>query len=82
MEARTGLYQFNVTVPNIPDNPAMPLTFYLGGTARTQTLYVAKDYFSQKKRWWLRLHEKNGKLNEMPCHHKLDRNRIMGGCGY
>jgi len=25
----------------------------------------------QKKRWWLRLHEKNGKLNEMPCHHKL-----------
>jgi site-specific recombinase XerC len=29
------------------------------------------DYYSQKKRWWLRLHEKNGKLNEMPCHHKL-----------
>jgi integrase/recombinase XerD len=31
-----------------------------------------EDYFSQKKRWWLRLHEKNGKLNEMPCHHKLE----------
>jgi integrase/recombinase XerD len=29
------------------------------------------DYYPQKKRWWLRLHEKNGKLNEMPCHHKL-----------
>jgi len=25
-----------------------------------------------KKHWWLRLHEKNGKLNEMPCHHKRE----------
>jgi hypothetical protein len=31
-----------------------------------------EDYFHQKKRWWLRLREKNGKLNEMPCHHKLE----------
>jgi integrase/recombinase XerD len=31
-----------------------------------------ENYYSQKKRWWLRLHEKNGKVNEMPCHHKLE----------
>ena len=31
-----------------------------------------EDYFPQKKRWWLRLREKNGKVNEMPCHHKLE----------
>ena len=31
-----------------------------------------EDYYSQEKRRWLRLHEKNGKLNEMPCHHKLE----------
>ena len=31
-----------------------------------------EDYFPQKKRWWLRLHEKNGKLYDMPCHHKLE----------
>ena len=31
-----------------------------------------EDYYPQKKRWWLRLHEKNGKVNEMPCHHKLE----------
>jgi hypothetical protein len=30
-----------------------------------------EDYFPQKKRWWLRLRKKNGKLNDMPCHHKL-----------
>jgi len=33
---------------------------------------AVEDYFPQKKRWWLRLREKNGKLNEMPCHHKLE----------
>ena len=32
-----------------------------------------EDYYSQKKRWWLRLSEKNGKVNEMPCHHKLEQ---------
>jgi hypothetical protein len=31
-----------------------------------------EDYFPQKKRWWLRLHEKNGKVKEMPCHNKLE----------
>jgi hypothetical protein len=31
-----------------------------------------EDYYPQKKRWWVRLHEKNGKVNEMPCHHKLE----------
>jgi integrase len=31
-----------------------------------------EDYFPLKKRWWLRLREKNGKVNEMPCHHKLE----------
>ena len=32
-----------------------------------------EDYFPLKKRWWLRLHEKNGKVNEMGCHHKLEQ---------
>ena len=30
-----------------------------------------EDYFSNGKRWWLRLHEKGGKRHEMPAHHKL-----------
>jgi integrase/recombinase XerD len=32
-----------------------------------------EDYFPLKKRWWLRLQEKGGKVNEMGCHHKLDQ---------
>jgi len=31
-----------------------------------------EDFFLQGKRWWLRLHEKNGKVIEMPCHHNLE----------
>ena len=31
-----------------------------------------EDYYPQKKRWWLRLREKNGKVNQVPCHHKLE----------
>jgi len=36
-----GLYQFNLVVPSIPDNSAAPLTFSVGGTAGTQTLFTA-----------------------------------------
>ena len=32
-----------------------------------------EDYFPLKKRWWLRLQEKSGKVNEMGCHHKLEQ---------
>lgn len=32
-----------------------------------------EDYFPLRKRWWLRLREKGGKVNEMGCHHKLEQ---------
>ena len=36
-----GLYQFNITVPQIANNDLVPLTFSLNGTAGSQTLYTA-----------------------------------------
>lgn len=36
-----GLYQFNVVVPSVPDNDAVPLNFTLGGANGSQTLYTA-----------------------------------------
>jgi uncharacterized protein (TIGR03437 family) len=36
-----GLYQFNVAVPTITANNAVPLTFSQGSVAGTQTLYTA-----------------------------------------
>jgi integrase/recombinase XerD len=32
-----------------------------------------EDYFPLKKRYWVRLHEKGGRVNEMGCHHKLEQ---------
>ncbi len=37
----TGLYQINVTVPNIPPTATAPLTFTLNGVPGTQMLYIA-----------------------------------------
>lgn len=36
-----GLYQFNVTVPNVSSSDAVPVTVTVGGVAQTQTLYIA-----------------------------------------
>ena len=30
------------------------------------------DYYVQKRRGWVRLHEKGGKVTELPCHHNLE----------
>ncbi|HWZ52320.1 MAG TPA: tyrosine-type recombinase/integrase [Granulicella sp.] len=32
-----------------------------------------EDYYVQKRRSWVRLHEKGGKVTELPCHHNLDQ---------
>jgi uncharacterized protein (TIGR03437 family) len=37
----TGLYQFDVVVPNVNTSNAMPFSFNLGGTPGGQTLYIA-----------------------------------------
>lgn len=31
-----------------------------------------EDVYTEKRRTWVRLHEKGGKRHEMPCHHNLD----------
>jgi uncharacterized protein (TIGR03437 family) len=36
-----GLYQFDVLVPQVPDNDLIPLTFSLNGIQGTQTLFTA-----------------------------------------
>lgn len=42
-----------------------------------------EDVFVQRRRLWLRLHEKGGKWHEMPCHHKLETylHAYIDGCG-
>jgi uncharacterized protein (TIGR03437 family) len=37
----TGLYQFNVVVPTVSTNAALPISIKLGGATGSQTLYIA-----------------------------------------
>lgn len=46
---------------------AMVYTF---GRVGAVTTMKVEDYYQNGKKWWLRLHEKNGKVIEMPVHHK------------
>jgi len=45
-----------------------------------------EDYFPQGKRYWFRLHEKGGKLHDVPAHHKAETESIrrygLSGCRY
>jgi len=48
----------------------MTYTFARVGAAAEKTRI--EDVYTQGRRMWVRLHEKGGKLHEMPCHHKLE----------
>ena len=32
-----------------------------------------EDYYIQNRCGWVRLHEKGGKVTELPCHHNLEQ---------
>jgi integrase/recombinase XerD len=64
------------TVVGLRDRALIAVMTYTFARVGAIVGLTLEDYFSQKKRWWLRLREKNGKVNEMPCHHKLE----VSGC--
>ena len=60
------------TVVGLRDRAIIAVMTYTFARVGAVVALTVEDYYAQKKRWWLRLHEKNGKVNEMPCHHKLE----------
>jgi integrase/recombinase XerD len=60
------------SVVGLRDRAIIAVMTYTFARVGAVVALTGEDYFPQKKRWWLRLREKNGKLNEMPCHHKLE----------
>ena len=58
------------TVVGLRDRALIAVMTYTFARVGAVVALTVEDYYSQKKRWWL--HEKNGKVNEMPCHHKLE----------
>ena len=60
------------TVVGLHDRALIAVMIYTFAPVGAVVALNVEDYFPQKKRWWLRLREKNGKINEMPSHHKLE----------
>jgi integrase/recombinase XerD len=72
-EARELLKGMDIsTVVGLRDRALIATMTYTFARVGAVVALKVEDYYPQKKRWWLRLHEKNGKLNEMPCHHRLE----------
>jgi integrase/recombinase XerD len=61
------------TVVGLRDRAIIGVMTYTFARVSAVVALNVEDYFLLNKCWWLRLHEKNGKLNEMPCHHKLEQ---------
>jgi site-specific recombinase XerD len=60
------------TVVGLRDRAIIAVMTYTFARVSAVVGLKIEDYYPQKKRWWVRLREKNGKVNEMPCHHKLE----------
>ena len=45
---------------------------YSFGRVSAISAMKVKDYFQKGRRYFIRLHEKNGKEHEVPVHHKAD----------
>ncbi len=60
------------TVLGLRDRAAIATMTYAFARVGAMVALKVEDYYPQKKRRWMRLHEKNGKVNEVPCHHHLE----------
>jgi len=60
------------TVVGLRDRAIIAVITYTFARVGAVVALTVEDYYPRKKRSWLRLHQKNGKLHEMPCHHRLE----------
>jgi site-specific recombinase XerD len=73
-EARTLLESIDVsTLIGLRDRALLAVMTYTFGRVSAVVGMKVEDYFPEGKRWWLRLHEKGGKLHRVPAHHKLEQ---------
>ena len=73
-EARELLNSIDTSsVVGLRDRALIALMTYTFARVGAVVSMKVNAYYPQTKRWWVRLQEKNGKLNEMPCHHNLEQ---------
>lgn len=72
-EARAMLDAIDTTTPlGLRDRALIALMVYTFARVGAAIGMKVEDVYVQGRRTWVRLHEKGGKVHEMPCHHNLD----------
>jgi len=60
------------TLKGLRDRALLAVMVYTFARVGAVIQMRVEDYFQQGKRWWFRLHEKGGKLHDVPAHHKAE----------
>lgn len=72
-EARQLLDSIDVTtMAGLRDRALIALMVYSFARVGAALSMKVEDVYTEQRRLWVRLHEKNGKRHEMPCHHNLE----------
>lgn len=72
-EARSLFGAIDVTtVVGLRDRAFLGVMVYTFGRVGAAVLMLVEDVFIQRRRMFVRLHEKGGKLLDIPCHHNLE----------
>jgi site-specific recombinase XerD len=72
-EARSLLDSIDVSsVMGLRDRALIGVMVYTFARISAVLGMKVSDYYTQGRRGWIRLHEKNGKVHDVPCHHNLE----------
>jgi integrase/recombinase XerD len=72
-EARTLLDSIDTSfLIGLRDRALIAVMVYSFSRIEAAVSLLVEDFYPERRRWWIRLHEKGGKVNKMPCHHNLD----------
>lgn len=83
-EARALLDSIDVSTPGgLRDRALIGLMVFSFARIGAALGMKVEDLYIQQRRLWVRLHEKGGKVHEMPCHHTLEEylHAYIDGCG-
>ena len=83
-QLRALLDSIDVTKPGgLRDRALIGLMAYSFARIGAALSMKVEDVYVQNRRLWVRLHEKGGKRDEMPCHHNLETylHAYVDGCG-
>jgi integrase len=59
-------------ITGLRDSALIAVMVYTFARVNAVLQMQVRDYFVQGRRGWVRLHEKGGKEDEVPCHHNLE----------